>query len=270
VGRAINAILIGPVALAILVRYLTTPGAWSPIWQLWIVAVIALLGALWCVDRSEKLKAAHVAAGYVQLGEVEAEALPISIAIALGLIAEFLLVASFELWAGVGLIGLLLAWILLCFLPPLRRFEGMSSVQVACSPEAAFALVSEPQSWRLWTPELDSVESSEVPVRVGTVVHSRFRVGDRLMEGHERVVAFDPPRRCGSRVLDVHGDAFNQYDISTTDGETLIAYRLLQIYPVRQAVLGGVWNRRKSFTERWAKKMQRIKELLEDGAAGSV
>ena len=264
------AFLCGPVLVAFIVRIVTTQGPWVPLTGLWVVAIGFLLLAGWFFDRSNRLLKAHTAAGYVPLREIEAESLQAMIGIGFGVIAEFVAVASFEPWMGVALTGLLLAWILLCFLPPLRRFDGMSSVQVACSPEAAFALVSDPHSWRLWTPELDSVESSEVPVRVGTVVRSRGRVQGRLVEGNERVTVFDPPRRCSSEVLDVQGAAFDQYDIAPNDGGTLIAYKFLHIYPVSQAALGGLWNRRKLFTERWTKKMQRIKQLLEDGAAGSV
>jgi hypothetical protein len=264
------AFLFGPVVVAFIFRFVTTQGPWAPLTGLWVVAIGFLLLGGWFIDRSNKLQKAHTAAGYVPMRAIEAEGQQATIGIGFGLIAELVAVASFEPWMGVALTGLLLTWILLCFLPPLRRFEGMSSVWVACSPEAAFTLVSDPQSWQLWTPELDLVESSEVPVRLGTVVHSRGRIQDRQVLGEERVVVFEPPRRCGSEVLDVQGVAFDQFDMAPTDGGTLVAYRFLQIYPFSQAVSGGIWGQRKSFTERWRKKMLRIKQLLEEGSGGSV
>ena len=264
------AFLFGPVLVAFIVRFVTTQGPWAPLTGLWVVAIGFLLLAGWFIDRSNRLLKAHSAAGYVPLRELEAENLQATIGIGFGVIAEFVAVASFEPWMGVALTGLLLVWILLCFLPPLRRFEGGSSIQVACSPEAAFGLVSDPQNWRLWTPELESVESSEVPVRLGTVVHSRGRVQGRLLLGDERLTVFDPPSPCGSEVLDVRGTGSDQYEIAATGGGTLITYKFRQIFPVSQAALGGIFNRRKPFLERWRKKMQRIKQLLEEGGAGSV
>src|SRR6266851_3106529 len=82
----ILAFLFGPVLVAFAIRQLTSRGPWSPIWQLWIVAVI----------------------------------------LSIALIAEIIAVASFELWMGVALIGVLLAWIFLCFLRPLRRIDTRS------------------------------------------------------------------------------------------------------------------------------------------------
>jgi hypothetical protein len=155
------------------------------------------------MNRSETLKAAHVAAGYVTLRDIEAETNTAVIGILLAVFAELVLVASFEFSAGLVLIALLVAWILLCLLPPLRRRGGRSSIQVACSPEAAFALVSDPQSWRLWTPELDLVESSEAPVRLGTIVRSRLQIEGRRLDANERVAIFEPPWRCGSEILDI-------------------------------------------------------------------
>ncbi|HEV2033276.1 MAG TPA: SRPBCC family protein [Candidatus Dormibacteraeota bacterium] len=222
------------------------------------------------MDRGERLRAPHVAAGYVRLRDYEGEILQNAIAIAIGVIAEIVLVASFELWVGGALFGLLVAWILLCFLPPLRRIEGRSSVQVACTPEAAFALVSDPQNWRLWTSELEVIELSEVPVRRGTVVHSRMRIAGRLLEGDERVVAFDPPRRCGREVLDVRGAGYDSYEMTATERGTLITYAARFMRPLDRAALGEALRPSNFFEERWKKKMQRIKQLLEDGAARSV
>ena len=265
----ILAFLFGPVLVAFAIRQLTSRGPWSPIWQLWIVAVIAMGIALWFLARWDMLKAAHVAAPSIRVRDLEAEALPVAIALSIALIAEIIAVASFELWMGVALIGVLLAWIFLCFLRPLRRIDTRSSVQVACNPEAAFALVSDPQSWRLWTPELERVESSEVPVRVGTIVQSRARIEGSLLEGEDKVVVFDPPWRCGTEVLDARGSSRDLYEIAATDGGTLITYTFRSMVPPELAMLGAALQRR-SMTERWKKKMQRIKQLLEDATSGSV
>jgi hypothetical protein len=104
---------------------------------------------------------------------------------------------------------------------------------------------------------------------VGTNVHSRMRLGGRLLEGDERVVVFDPPLRCGSEVLDVRGSGSDMYEMTATEGGTLITYTARFMDPPFQTVLGGPFFRR-SFKERWRTKMQRIKQLLEGGTARSV
>jgi hypothetical protein len=266
---ALVAFLVGPVAIAAFVRVVTSREPWSPVWQLWIVALIALFASLWFMNRSETLKAAHVAAGYVTLRDIEAETNTAMIGILLAVFAELVLVASFEFWAGLVLIALLVAWILLCLLPPLRRRGGRSSIQVACSPEAAFALVSDPQSWRLWTPELELVESSEAPVRLGTIVRSRLQIEDRRLDANERVAIFEPPWRCGSEILDAGGTGLDLYEMAASDGGTLITYVFRSVLPPAHAILGGAFRNYK-LTERWRKKMLRIKELLEERATGSV
>src|SRR5258708_5820060 len=124
----ILAFLFGPVVVAFIFRFVTTQGPWAPLTGLWVVAIGFLLLGGWFIDRSTKLQKAHTAAGYVPMRAIEVEGLQATIGIGFGVIAELVAVASFELWMGVALTGLLLAWILLCFLPPLRRFEGMSSV----------------------------------------------------------------------------------------------------------------------------------------------
>lgn len=263
------AVLFGPSSVALIVRLVTSRDPWSPIWQLWIVAIIALFAAVWFLDRTDKLKAAHTAAGIGSLRDLEDETRPLVIAIGLALIGEFLVVASFEVWMGVALTGLLVAWGLLCFLPPLRRMGGSSPIWVACSPAAAFALVSDPHSWVQWTPEIEMVEPTQMPADIGTIVHSRFRIDGRLLEGDDRVVVFDPPWRCGSETLNVGGTGVDLYEMAASDGGTLIKYTFRTFVPPEVAMFGGVF-RGDFFKKRWKTKMKRIKQLLEDGAAGSV
>jgi hypothetical protein len=265
----ILAFLFGPALVAFVVRLVTSRDPWSPTWQLLLVAVVVLLVAAWFLARWDMLKAAHVAAESIRLRDLEAEVRLLAVALSVAVIAEIVAVASFELWMGVALAGVLLAWILFCFLPPLRRIDTRSSVQVACSPEAAFALVSDPQSWQLWTPELEHVEASEVPVRVGTIVRSRGRSEGSLLEGEDKVVVFDPPWRCGTEVLDVRGTSSDLYEIAATDGGSLVTYTFRAMMPPEAAMLGSALQRRPS-AERWRKKMLRIKQLLEGGTPGSV
>lgn len=269
-GSATLAILVGPVAIAYVVRLVTSHDQWLPIWQLWIVALIAFFAASRFLERGERMRVTHVAAGYVPLRAFEEEILQTAIAIALAVIAEAALVASLEPWMGVAIFALLVAWVVLCMFPPLRRIEGRRSIQVACSPEAAFALLSDPHSWRLWTPELEVVEPSEVPIRLGTVVHGRMRIGGRQLEGDERVVAFDPPRMCASETLNIRGSGYDSYEMTATEGGTFITYTARFMRPIDRAALGEAFRSGHFLTERWRTKMQRIKQLLEEGSAGSV
>ncbi len=68
----ILAFLFGPVLVAFAIRQVTSRGPWSPIWQLWIVAVIAMGIALWFLARWDMLKAAHVAAPSIRVRDLEA------------------------------------------------------------------------------------------------------------------------------------------------------------------------------------------------------
>jgi hypothetical protein len=264
---AVAAFLVGPVAVAFIARLVTSRGSWSPDLLLLLVALIALFVAVRFATRSQKPKDAE--APYQRLSEVENENWQLAIAVALVVTAELVAVAAFEFWAGVGLTALVLAWALVWSLPQLRRIEARSSVQAACTPEAAFALVSDPHSWRLWTPELETVESSDVPVRVGTVVRSRARVQGQLIEMEERVTVFDPPRRCSSELLGVRGVS-DMYEIAATEGGSLITYEWHFLEPLSQAPFGGALFRRNFVKRRRKKAMLRIKQLLEDDAAGSV
>src|SRR5260370_41986323 len=113
---ALVTFLVGPVAIAAFVRVVTSRGPWSPLWQLWIVALIVLFAATWFLDRAEKLYAAHIASGYIPLRALQSETQSATAAIVLAVLAEFVLVASFQLLLSVVLIGLLALSLFIGFL----------------------------------------------------------------------------------------------------------------------------------------------------------
>ena len=259
-----------PIA-AFLIRYLTSQGPWSENHLLEILSLLLFVATYLFVRWVDRMKKAHVAAGATRLRDLEAELVLTMVAFALALAGDFALVAAFELWAGVVLFGLLVVWILLCSVPSLRRTESRSSIQAACTPEAAFALVTDPGRWRLWTPELELAEPSEVPVGLGTVVRELARVDGRLLEGEDRIVVFDPPRRCGTEV--VGANSSDMYEIAANEAGTLITYTFRVELPLVISVYGGVFIRRyetKKRLERRGTAMKRIKQLLEEGSARPV
>ena len=177
--------------------------------------------------------------------------------------------------AGEIAFGVALAVYLLAFVPPaMRRIAFQSEIIASSTPDAVFALVSDPNNWHLYVPELTLRATVRAPLKVGDLIHDRFVAEHVTLEGIERVVAFDPGVRFGTQMLSGSHGTTGVYDLFKAEGGTRIVYHcetsltLLEAWAgngFRRGFLAGKLKANRDLT------MQRIKALLEaETAPGSV
>jgi len=79
----------------------------------------------------------------------------------------------------------------------------VTSVNVARSPEDVFAYITDVQRHPEWQEGLVSVTTeTEGPVRVGTRVVHRRKLGPQTVSATSEITAFDPPRLVSFRGID--------------------------------------------------------------------
>jgi hypothetical protein len=176
-----------------------------------------------------------------------------------------------QLWAPVEVA--VLAWILVSITPSMRRVEMQSAVDVACSPAAAFDLVSDPRNWRRYIPELEVLGSVEHPVHPGTVIRTRIHRGDTALTAEEIVTIYEPARRFGTEIPVSPHASSGTYDFAPSISGTAIAYTFQGSLSPIQSALGG-WLLRGRLVKKMARRrgaaMKEIKRLLEERPSGSV
>ena len=91
--------------------------------------------------------------------------------------AECFVVAFIDWRVAAGYFALVVVWVLLWVPRGNRTILARSAVEVRCTPQAAFELVSDPNNWPLYVPELELTQPVEVPVRLGTVISDRGFAG---------------------------------------------------------------------------------------------
>lgn len=152
-----------------------------------------------------------------------------------------------------------------------RRLAYRSTITVRCTPEAAFALISEPHNWPRYLPDLQVVEPVDTPLRVGSIVSERGTAGRRVIEAQDEVTLVEPNRRLGTR--GVNAPASGLYEFKAVDAGTEISYTAEHTLFVSDAVIGGVLSRGANvqlLKSRREAAMQRIKHVLEAPPAATV
>lgn len=156
--------------------------------------------------------------------------------------------------------------------PESRRHLGyLSSVVVQSTPEAAFALVSDPRNWHRFHPEVEA-EAVDMPLHVGSLVWERVTVGRTVVSGQEEVTFFEPGRRFGTALLGGPGTS-DDYEFTPVAGGTQIVYSFRGELTIPQAVLGGVFRRASQLKLMLARRelaMQRIQQILEPAPRATV
>ncbi len=158
-----------------------------------------------------------------------------------------------------------LAYVLLSAPSSTRRQSYRSAVVVRCTPEDAFALVSNPRNWPRYFPQLEVAEPVDAPPHVGSVIHLRVREGRQVVEADERVTELEAGRRFATAVVTPHANE-GLYEFTPVADGTEIAYSFHGEMTVAQAVLGGAVNRNGLLKRMIAQReegMQHIKQLLE-------
>ena len=182
-------------------------------------------------------------------------------------------VALFRVFGAAGLIFpvMLAAYVAFALSSSARRQDYRVAIVVSSTPEAAFALVSEPRNWPRYLPQVESVEPRDVPLHAGSTIRYRVRAGQTLLEVEEVVIAFEPGLRFGTGLADPAATGI--YELSAGPGGTVIAYSHSGQMPVAQSIITGVFGRKANLgrmIEARQTGMDAIKRLLEAQPAVTV
>lgn len=181
-------------------------------------------------------------------------------------LAEAAIVATLDVRVAAAVLAVAIAWTVYALVPSRRRIEVRTAIVARTTPEAAFDLVSDPSMWPRYAPDLEIIESPDLPVKVGTVIRDRMhRPSLPPLEVEERVIAFEPGRRFGTTVV---GDRPNSgiYEMREVEGGTEIAYLYSAVLGVPTALLGGAFMRPRLVNRLRSVRraaLERIKRLLE-------
>ena len=171
--------------------------------------------------------------------------------------------------AGYVLLGALLAVYLLVFAPPaMRRIEFESSVYVRCTPMQVFALVSNPNSWPRYVPQLQLRSAVATPVKIGDLIYDRVAAEGLTHDGVERVIASDPGVSFGTQMVTGGHGTTGVYELFAADGGTDVVYRCRATLTLFEAWAGNGFRRGYLTAKLKAARdpiMQQIKVLLEAG-----
>jgi hypothetical protein len=189
-------------------------------------------------------------------------------------IAELCLVIAIDWRVGAAFLGPALAWALFWTPRSNRKVVMRAAIEVRCTPAAAFDLVSDPNNWHLYLPNIELAQPIQPPLHVGSLIHVRMRRhGVVSLEGEEEVVALEPGRRFGTAVRDTPDPSTGIYEFEEVAGRTKIEYTYRSAVSLPAAILGGSL-RRKDMVERMydrrAQMMDRIKLLMEEADPTSV
>ena len=168
--------------------------------------------------------------------------------------------------AGDAVLLALIGIYLLVFMPPaMRRIQFQSSVVARCTPMEAFALVSDPNNWPRYVPELSLRSRVRTPVKLGDLIEDRVVWNGVTHDAVERVIAYEPGERFATQVVGGHGTT-GEYELFAADGGTLINYRCRATLTLLEAWAGYGFRRghlAAKLKEVRDPIMERIKNVLE-------
>ncbi len=173
------------------------------------------------------------------------------------------------------LLGFSAGWVLLWLPRRMRRLGFRSTVDVRCTPQDAYAFISNPNNWHLYVPGLELREPVEAPVHIGTVIPLRMsRVREIPLEGEEEVIAYEPAWRFATRSRDDPGGGTGTYTFQPVTILTRIEYAYRADVPLTIALIGeagvGRWLLIRNMRKNRDRAMNRIKDLLEGRGAATV
>ena len=159
-----------------------------------------------------------------------------------------------------------LALYMLAFVPPaMRRIAFESSVFARCTRRQAFDLVSDPNNWPRYVPELSLRSRVRTPVKLGDLIEDRVVWHGVTHDAVERVIAYEPGERFGTQIVGGHGTT-GEYELFAADGGTLINYRCRATLTLLEAWAGNGFRRghlAAKLKEARDPIMDRLKNLLE-------
>ncbi|HET7421405.1 MAG TPA: SRPBCC family protein [Candidatus Dormibacteraeota bacterium] len=168
--------------------------------------------------------------------------------------------------------AVVLAWALWNVPPTARRIQYRLRIVARSTPEAAFALVSDPRNWHSYLPALDVFGQLDLPLHIGSVVLTTFRQGRSVISEEEQVVAYDPGRRFGTASRH-RRPTDGVYEMARIDEGTEIVWTYWTVLPYSFAVLALPFSRgatRERIIRRRQESLEAIKRLLEAPTPVSV
>ncbi|HET9782588.1 MAG TPA: SRPBCC family protein [Candidatus Dormibacteraeota bacterium] len=152
-----------------------------------------------------------------------------------------------------------------------RRYAFQCSVTVRCTPDEAFAFVSDARNWPRYFAEMTVKGPLDMPPHVGSVIHVSVMLPTVSLSADERVTAYEPPKRFATSMVETRGEGI--YDFMPAGDGTEIAYSSRGVIGTRHALLGNAVLKplvvRRMRTRREA-AMRAIRSILEGQPAGSV
>jgi Polyketide cyclase / dehydrase and lipid transport len=271
---ALIGLLMGPLVLAFLVRWWTSPDQWAPLTGLWLATVGLVLGAGWVMEQADRLAKGYLQARVHHPGESERVAFRRAIGFGLLVLAEAAAAASFEPWVGLAVVGLSLAWVGWCAIRPRDNFESGYVVRVNCSPEAAFAFIADPRNLNRYERRETVLPPFPETDGVGSVRHVRATRSDgTVTDADEMVIAHVPPRLLTIKLTGIRHRNEGTYEIEPHDGGTRVKYTFRGGRSISQVVAGVSIDRSKTLATletMWHERAERLKALLEGEAEASV
>jgi Polyketide cyclase / dehydrase and lipid transport len=181
------------------------------------------------------------------------------------LATEALLLAASRWQLALAYSAVLVAYVAMWIPAGMRRIGFRAAVLVRCTPEAAFALVSDPNNWPRYWPNLELRERPALPLHVGDVIHDRVTTGGLTLDAEELVTDFVAGREFGTSVIGGRGSR-GIYLVNAVDGGTEVAYVYETKLRLSEAWMGNALSRG-SLTERLKSNrlaaLERVKKLLE-------
>ncbi len=189
-------VLIG-LALAVKVASHT---AWQTTLVLWPIALVPAGAGLVVLERAARAHQSRLG-GVPGAGDSARDVRQVALGAALLVVAQFIVVSAMDWRVGLAFAGIAAGWMLLWTPPVRRRIVLTSTIQVRCSPRAAFDFVSNPKNWPQYLSDVEVVRSDE-PIQLGSMVRLRGkRDGEVILEGDERVIAFEPETRFATEIV---------------------------------------------------------------------
>jgi hypothetical protein len=264
-----------PVMAALAVLLLTSGAGQLPNGKPYFLslAVLTLVAGALFLERVRRLQKRRIG-GPPRPGAAEEELRLAAIGIGCFVVAESFIVAVIDWRVATVYFGLAVLWVLFWTPRGNRTIVMRSAVEVRCSPQAAFELVSNPNNWHLYVPEIELAHPVEIPVHLGTVIHDRVRRDGKItVEASEEVVALEPGARFGTAIQRDPQASSGIYQFEPAAGGTRIEFTHRSVLSLPAAIFGIAFRRAailRQMSERRAQTLVRIKLLLEESGATSV
>lgn len=237
------------------------------------LASLSALAALVLFCLALAAAATRKAGRVSQVGQVEREVALIVAAGGALVVTEGLFLAITRWPFAVVYAAVVLAYVALWVAPGMRHIAFRAAVVARCTPDEAFALVSNPRNWPRYFPNIQVFEPIQLPLKAGDLIRDRVSGPLLVVDAVERVLVAEPGRRFGTAVTPNARHSSGVYEFSTVSGGTEIAYVYNATLTLTEALAGVAFERASLVAKLRQQReagLQRVKQLLEAQPAASV